>query len=176
MERHSAQVFVQITNPKAYPDAMAKVNVFRSFAKYAEISEYSDEADARCFMYHLIGEGFNWIHYERDAKAAREIIAATINAEINCNLSDYKRHTKFSFMFGQLSRRKNGSIAVLLKDAELKGQEPEGEPVGRGFLTDIWNNNLEEITAADIRSYAKPFIETVKRYPEAAKIVDARCE
>lgn len=168
--RYSVQVYVLLKNPRFYTSELCPL-VDKFWPLCEKVTSKLLESEQRLFTYFLISNAFEWEGWHADEKTAECIIASVKPVECNANVSEFKPNTKFTHTLGQIFKTKS-KLEVLCKSDELRGEKSEGKHLGFGFKTDIWNNNLSEITYEDIKLYADKLPETIKKYPEAAEIID----
>jgi len=168
--RYSAQIYVLLKNPRSYTSEISQL-VGKFWPLCEKVTNKLLESEQRLFTYFLLSNAFDWEGWLADKKNAECIIASVKPVECNANLSGFKQNTKFTHTLGQIFKTKS-KLEVLCKSDELEGKKPKGEYLGFGFKTDIWNNHPSEITYEDIKLYADKLPETVKKYPEAAEIID----
>jgi hypothetical protein len=168
--RYSAQIYVLLKNPRSYTSEICQL-VDKFWPLCEKVTSKLLESEQRLFAYFLLSNAFEWEGWYADKKTAECIIASVKPVECNANISEFKLNTKFTHTLGQIFKT-GKNLEMLCKSDELKGEKSEGKHLGFGFKTDIWNNNLPEITREDIEQYANKLPETVKKYPEAAEIID----
>lgn len=168
--RYSAQIYVLLKNPRFYTRELCQL-VDKFWPLCEKVTSKLLESEQRLFTYFLLSNAFEWEGWLANEKTAESIIASVKPVECNANLSGFKQNIKFTHALGPIFKTKS-KLEVLCKSDELRGEKSEGKHLGFGFKTDIWNNPPSEITPEDIKQYADRLPETVKKYPEAAEIID----
>ena len=160
-------LYVGLKDPLPYVEKWGHLS---SYASFAPETASHEEKDQRVFTYYLLGNGLKWEGWENHKEFAKHIISSTRFVEGNCS-SPFKCHTKTTFAIGNIFRKDDGLMGIICKEHEQQGMNIEGKPLGFGFMTEIWNNNLPEITEQDLVKYMRPLTRFVMLHPKSAKIL-----